>query len=161
MNAAQKIIDLIAEIVAGRDKRIEELEARIEAAKKLAQKWRDETCFDHPTYTHRGQYECADELDTVLAEKAMSQWKMDDLRRYLAALETGDPDRQLTHPEDDVQIVRFAVERIEELKARLEAVKKCPVYFEGGVMTIGDDGLFPVGGTMTVVAVMQALKPGE
>ncbi len=50
---------------------------------------------------------------------------------------------------------------IKELKAQVAAVSKCPVYFEGGVMTIGDDGLFPVGGVMTVVAVMQALKPGE
>jgi len=51
-----------------------------------------------------------------------------------------------------------AADRIAELEARIDAVKKCPIYFEGGVMTLGVDGLFPMDGNMTAISVFEALK---
>ncbi len=45
----------------------------------------------------------------------------------------------------------------DELEAQIVAVKKCPVYFEGGVMEIAQDGLFPTGGMMSVADVLAAL----
>lgn len=53
----------------------------------------------------------------------MSKWQMDDLRRYLAALETGDPDRQLINPGDDVHVVQFAIARITELEAKVKVLE--------------------------------------
>lgn len=45
---------------------------------------------------------------------------LDDLRRYLRALETGDPNRQLCNPDDDQVIVRAAIAEIEQLQKDLE-----------------------------------------
>ncbi len=48
--------------------------------------------------------------------------------------------------------------RIAKLEAQIAAVKECPVYFEGGVMEIAEDGLFPTDGMMAVSEVLAALK---
>jgi len=45
---------------------------------------------------------------------------LDDLRKYLRALETGDPDIQLCNPDNDIIIVRWAVGEIERLKTLLD-----------------------------------------
>ena len=47
---------------------------------------------------------------------------LDDLRHYLRALETGDPDRQLSNPNDDVKIVSAAIAEIERLTAEKSEV---------------------------------------
>ena len=55
---------------------------------------------------------------------------IDDLYKYLRALETGDPDRQLCKPEDDVLIVQFAISHIEELEAERKEIEALPDKYE-------------------------------
>ena len=56
------------------------------------------------------------------------------------------------------EMIELAIDRIKELEAQIEAVKKCPISFEGKIMVIGEDGLYPSNGTMQAADVLAALS---